>query len=521
MSVQERLSNGSLTHEQFVGLLAGLAALEREELAVDTEEAPRLTEQDKETQTELRRELFRTGSAFKPTSRDEIVGIDNVLGEIDEIIHWLRHADQYSEHDSRLQPGVVFSGKPGTGKTLVSRWIATASGALFINVRDFVHRGALFTDADIRELFKLARQTHEDTGKPVVLFWDEFESCAVERSDGTPEQQSVVSQLTAELDGIHGKNQGILLIGCTNYFTSIDSALTRRGRMGVHIEFHSPDRAGKEKILAFYLGKMNTTPDIEIDTLSYFFPKHNTAADIEEACVEAWRHAVRRAIDSGGNPCLAQDDLVQVFIKQLVGPPTTFTLPEDERMPIAIHESGHAIVALTYGVPLRLITVQPGKKSLGRVMVDDLKEYIGTVPETINYMKMTLGGMAAEHTAGLPPMTGAGGDILRVNETAEYLVTQLAAGKRTNLLNVSALTRQCGYYPIAPQISENVVADLDYDVRYLLTNVEEDAYWATERVGRENLYKIAETVNERVTMTGTQFRALYETVCGFAPERVG
>lgn len=483
-------------------------------------EPRRLTKAQRKSQEVLREELFRTGSDFKRTARSEIVGIDNVLGEIEEIIHWLQHSQEYGAFNSRLQPGVVFSGSPGTGKTLVSRWIATASNALFVNIRDFLHKGALFTDDDIRDLFRLARLAYAEEKRPVVLFWDEFENSAVERSADktTPEQRSVVSQLTAELDGIHGKNEGILLIGCTNYLSAIDEALIRRGRMGVQIEFHSPDRQGKEKILGYYLSDMTCEPEIDMNTLSYFFPKANTAADIEEACVEAWRHAVRRSIDDGGLPSLAQQDLVKVFIKQLVGPPMTFTIPEDERMPIAIHECGHAISALTYGVPLRLITVQPGKRALGRVMVDDLKEYIGTIPETINYMKMVLGGAAGERTAGLDPMTGTTSDIARLNATAEFLINQLNAGERTGIFSMAALNRQAGYAMMTPQVSEASVIDADADLKELIEEVERQAYYALDRVGKENLWKIAAEVNERVTLTGNEFRELFIAVCEHEPE---
>lgn len=495
---------------------------EEEEERMEVEAIVRSPSEEAE-QARIRVRLFKDGSAYKRTFRDEIVGIDNILGEIEEIIHWLRHSREYDRHNSRLQPGVVFSGSPGTGKTLVSRWIATASDALFVNVRDFVHKGSLFTDRDIAELFRHARLTYAQGGRPIVLFWDEFETAARERGDNgtTPEQRSTVSQLTAELDGIHGKNAGILLVGCTNYESSIDQALLRRGRMGVHIEFHSPDRGGKEKILAYYLAQMTTTSDIDIHTLSYFFPRENTAADIEEACVEAWRHAVRRSIDDPAQwplPVLAQEDLVKVFIKQLVGPPTTFTIPEDERIPIAIHECGHAIVAMAYGVPLRLITVQPGKKALGRVMIDDVKEYIGTIPENMKRLRVTMGGAAAEAAAGIPPMTGATSDIAKATSAASHLVTKLGVGARTGFVNITAYGRERGYTALEPAYAEGTVADADADVREIVDLAKSEAFAVMRGVGKENLLKIAEAVNERVTMTGNEFRALYNEIVGVAPE---
>lgn len=472
----------------------------------------------------LREQLFEHGSNFKPTSRDEIIGIDNVLGEIEQLIHWLRHSKEYEVYESRLQPGVIFAGSPGTGKTLVSRWIATEAQALFINVRDFPHEGALFTDSDIRELFRYARERHTATDRPVILFWDEFENSAVERGadSTTPEQRSVVSQLTAELDGIHGKNEGLLLIGCTNYISSIDQALLRRGRMGLQIEFHAPDRAGKEKILRYYLSKMNTTEDVDCNTLSYFFSREDTAADIEEACVEAWRHAVSRSIRArDGQPPLMNDhDLVRVFIKQLVGPPTTFILPDEERLPIAVHEAGHAMVSLIYGRPVRLITVQPGKKSLGRVMTDDLKEYISTIPEVMDAMRVTAGGFLAERVAGMVPITGCTSDIRRLTSQARFLVDDLDAGSQTGLFNICALGREAGYTRLTPQVSEGALEDSDDDIRQIIYTVATSTRQSLDQVGGENILKIAERVNEKVTMTGKEFRQLFIDVCGFLPEEI-
>lgn len=483
---------------------------------------PPLTKTEEAEQLLPRDQLFAEGSAFKRTVREEIVGIDNILGEIDEIIHWLRHSDVYGRFGSRLQPGVIFSGCPGTGKTLVSRWIASASDALFVNVRDFFHKGALFTDRDIQDLFHRARATYAQSKRPIVLFWDEFENAARERGDGatTPEQRSTVSQLTAELDGIHGKNEGILLIGCTNYSATIDEALKRRGRMGLEIDFYAPNRAGKELILSHYLSRMTTSKAIDVHTLSFFFTKENTAADIEEACVEAWRNGVRRFIEqpSLGEPTLNQDDLIKVFIKQLVGPPTTFTLAKAERLPIAIHECGHAIVALTYSVPLRLVTVQPGKKALGRVMTADPQEYIGSTDDTLNRMRVGFGGIAAERTAQIPAITGAAGDIKNVNLNADHLVTALGTGTRTGMFSMTSLERRVEYSTLNPQISGGVLERADADVKDLLLLVEKDACFATDRVGKANLLKIATEVDKRVTLTGIQFHDLYVEVCGFEPE---
>lgn len=462
---------------------------------------------------EKRRELFEKGSDFLITQREDIVGIDNVLVEIDYLIHWLANAPAYQEYSARLEPGVIFEGEPGTGKTLVSRYIASASGALFINVRDWPHSGSLFTDSDISALFEMARKTYAKDHRPIVLFWDEFENGAVERSSATPAQAATVSQLTAELDGIHGKNEGILLIGCTNYIYGIDAALRRSGRMGIQIEFHAPDRSGKKLLLAHYIKRYQTNGEIDVDTLSYFFDGDNTAADIEEACMEAWRHAIYRTIENkGGKPSLSQEDLVTVCLQRLVGPPATFVnMPLEDRSRVAVHEVGHAIMALVYDVPLRLITVQPGKKSLGRTITANVRDHIGSIDEMVSDMRVIVGSITAEKVAGLPASTGAIGDVTDINKLAVKVIDYLYAGRNTGLFSMIAIaeSRRDSSVTPTPNISSSSVKYSDSDIRALLRNVEKDGLTTMEKIGKDRLLDISAHVNNVVTMTGIEFEDLF------------
>lgn len=465
----------------------------------------------------LRAELFENGSEFLLTKRSDIVGVDQVLTEIDDVIHWVKHHRDYQKYESRLEPGIVFEGKPGTGKTLVSRYIASESDALFINVRDWPHNGSLLTDNDIAELFKTARETYTKTDRPIILFWDEFEANACERANAAPEQQAAVSQLTAELDGIHGKNQGLLLIGCTNYVHAIDQALMRSGRMGLHIEFQAPDRAGKCAILGHYLDGTQTKGKIDVETLSYFFDGDATAADIEEACVEAWRYAVRRTIKGESNkPALSQIDLMEVFVKRLVGPPTMFiNLELEKRARVAVHEVGHAIMALVYGIPLRLITVQPGKKSLGRVIYAEIEEHIGTLDEYVDRVRISLGSIAAENVANIPAGVGTSGDIEQATSLAHHLVDVLNYGN--NIVNLVQLGEARGAHsmePPRPNVSERTIEAADQDINTLLSRVQGEALATMKMIGSEKLWAISNEVNNRVTMTGTEFSDKFAELIG-------
>lgn len=458
--------------------------------------------------------LFKQGSAFKPIAREEIIGIDNVLYEIDQIIHWLKHSDEYANHQSRLEPGVIFEGRPGTGKTLVSRYIASASNALFINVREFEHEGSLFKDRDIADLFNRARQKFAQDKRPIVLFWDEFEGAAMSRELAESDQAAVVSQITSELDGVHGKNEGILLVGCTNYIGNIDEALMRAGRMGLQIEFHAPDRAGKQMILKHYLNSFPNKGEIDIETLSYCFDSTDTAADIEEACVEAWRVAIWRFIEDKTEPVLTQADLLKVFLKRLVGPPTSFVnLPEEDRFRIAVHECGHALMACAYDIPLRLITIHPGKKSLGRVMTIELNEHIATVDELRSLARICVGSMEAEKVVGLPAHMGTKGDIKELNTICHQLVDELDEGERSGAVNPSTMGENRNHLSTTiPNVSLPVIENLDLDYCSLMQTLREEGRQTMEAFGPDVIKEMARIVCAKTTMTGVEFQKELEKI---------
>src|ERR1039457_5104866 len=114
----------------------------------------------REEEHQKREDLFKHGSKYLAARRSDIVGIDGILEEADQIIDWIKNIKFYRKQDARLEPGIIFYGAPGTGKTLTARYIATETDALFIDVRDWPYRGALPVASDISALFQLARDTY-------------------------------------------------------------------------------------------------------------------------------------------------------------------------------------------------------------------------------------------------------------------------------------------------------------------------------------------------------------------------
>ncbi len=480
-------------------------AIERELQATTSRAlAPVASQVSASTVTAKRRELFEKGSIFAPVQK-EIVGIDNVLMQVDEVIHWLIYHKDYAKFKARPEPGVLFIGQPGTGKTYTSRYMATVSDAKFIDVRDFPYSGKSLVAQDIKDLFTMARKVHAASGKPIILFWDEFEGAARERSR-TPslEQASVVSQLTAELDGIGGKPAGILLIGCTNYADSIDMALKRSGRMGLHVAFNAPDRYGKKLLLEHYITKIKVRGGVDYDTASYFFNDWDTAAVIEEAVQQAWRFAVKRAIDGNTKPFLTENDLLEVFLKRLVGPPPAFSQITPETMyRVSVHETGHALTATLIGVPLRLVTIRPGKDHLGKTMTHQADPKSSTVQELLNQLKVGVAGAIAQDVTGTERSAGASGDTKMLTEIAIDLIDAEGIGTRNGMYNPAAARKR--FYNHNPAISMKILEDSDLDVKALIHKAEDEVKTLFKAFGPDKIAILAQRLVETQTMTGKQF----------------
>jgi cell division protease FtsH len=461
---------------------------------------------------ERQRLLFSEGSPFLPVDRTEIVGIDGVLDAVAELVHWLRHAREYAAYGARLEPGVLLEGPPGTGKTLVTRYLATASEALFVSVHDFPVTASTPQPGDIAELFARARRAYATTGRPVVLFWDEFETAGANRMrpGASPAQAAAVAQLATELDGVGGKNEGVLLVVATNHAAALDAALLRPGRLGKRIHFAAPDRHGKALLLDHYLATMSVGDDVDADALSHLFVSGTSAAAIEETVRDAWRVAVRDALAEGKAPVLGQAQLVESLLDRLLGAqPPYGSRADDALLRTAVHEVGHALAALSFGVPVRLVSVRAGKGFGGRTITGEPSRASGTVAEQQAHLRVGFGGMVAEQIAGVGEGTGNGSDTATNTRRALMLVEQNGLGRAGAFNPMGAVAP-----PIQRALSEELLADLDRGAVELLSDAHADTERALAEIGHGPILELARLLVEHETLLGPQFEQAAKEVAG-------
>lgn len=178
---------------------------------------------------------------------DDVKGIDEIRDEVVNLVKMIKNPAQYHDKGAKLHKGVLFTGEPGTGKTLLARAIAGEAGVNFIfcTGSDFDEMFVGVGAKRVRELFKKARQE-----QPCIIFIDEIDSLlgASRRASGEhSSQRATINQILAEMDGFE-KNDNILLIGATNHQESLDPAAIRPGRFDSKIHVPSPDINGRSDI---------------------------------------------------------------------------------------------------------------------------------------------------------------------------------------------------------------------------------------------------------------------------------
>ncbi len=255
------------------------------------------------------REVF---TEIPDVSWDEVGGMEEAKAALREAVEWpLRYPAAFTQAGTRPAKGILLSGPPGGGKTLLARAVAHESGVNFISVKgpELLSKWVGESEKGIREVYKKARQA-----APCIVFLDEIDALAPQRGDGGGNHvtERVVSQLLTELDGID-ELRGVVTLATTNRPDILDSALLRPGRFDLQIEIGLPDAATRRAILAIHTGRQPLADDVDLDALAAR-TENCMGADLAGICREAGMEAIRRLIARDG---AANLDMSQLKVTQL------------------------------------------------------------------------------------------------------------------------------------------------------------------------------------------------------------
>ncbi len=363
---------------------------------------------------------------IKPTSDQavgwkDIAGAEEVKGELQEIVEFLRDPGEFEKMGARVPKGILLHGPPGTGKTLLAKAVAHESGAQFFaqSAAAFVEMFAGLGAARIRKLFAVARNQ-----EPAIIFIDELDAVGGRRgADISGEKDQTLNQLLVEMDGFSSRGR-LVVIAASNLLEKLDPALLRPGRFDRQIFVAPPDVKGRQGILGVHT-RDKPLRDVDLELVAQQ-TSGLTGADLANICNEAAIFAARRRAR-----WIASEDFDGALERVIAGVQSHRVLNEHERRVVAYHEAGHALCGelLPSVDRVHRISIVPRGRALGYTLNLPAEDrYLKTREELLDYMTVLLGGRVAEHVVFGAITTGASDDLKRVADIAHSMVHDFAMG---------------------------------------------------------------------------------------------
>jgi len=349
---------------------------------------------------------------IQQVSFDEVGGQDHVKQELQEALDFLVYREEIAKRGIRILKGILLTGPPGTGKTLLAKAAANYTDSVFIGASgsEFVEMYVGTGANRIRELFQKARSEAKSKGKKsAIIFIDEIDVIGGKRDGGQQrEYDQTLNQLLTELDGIyHDTAVQILLIAATNRKDMLDEALLRPGRFDRHIEVALPDKRSRKHILELHSANKKLVSTIDFEELAkdtYQFSGAQLEAVMNEAAIYAMRDEAE---------AISQEHIQSAIDKVLLGEKINREASQEDKIRVARHELGHAIMAeLTTPGSVAQVVLAPRGGALGFVRHTPLADkYLYTKSELEHKIMVTLGGAVAEELFYGERSTGSRGDF--------------------------------------------------------------------------------------------------------------
>lgn len=388
----------------------------------------------------------------------DVAGLQEAKEEIQEIVHFLKNPQKYTQLGGKIPKGALLVGPPGTGKTLLAKAVAGEAHVPFFSLSgsDFVEMFVGVGASRVRDLFAQAKQK-----APCIIFIDEIDAVGRARSKNNnfgsnDERENTLNQLLTEMDGF-GTNSGIIVLAATNRSDILDSALLRAGRFDREIYVDLPDVNDRKDIFLVHLKGIKTDNTIDLDLLARQTPGFS-GADIANICNEAALIAARKEKDF-----VSKDDFMNAVDRVVGGLEKKNKITTDEeRKSIAIHEAGHATVSwfLEYANPLVKVTIVPRGKALGAAWYLPEERQITTTQALLDQICATLAGRAAEDVFLGRISTGAANDLERITKMAYAMVAYYGMSDKLPNLNYYELQGEGFQKPYSDKTAELIDAEV-------------------------------------------------------------
>lgn len=443
---------------------------------------------------------------------NEVAGADEAKVEMIELVEFLKNPGKFQKLGGKLPKGVLLVGPPGTGKTLLARATAGEANVPFLSLSgsDFVEMFVGVGAARVRDLFDRAQKK-----APCIIFIDEIDAIGRHRGAGGmigahDEREQTLNQLLSEMDGFD-THRGVIIIAATNRPDVLDTALLRPGRFDRQIVVDAPDLKGRLAILRVHTRKLRLAPNVDLDIIAQRTPGF-VGADLANICNEAALLAARRNKDM-----IETQDLEDAIDRVLAGPEKKSRLiNEQEKRIVAVHESGHALMALLLpgSDPVTRVSIIPrGIAALGYTLQTPKEDrYLITRSELINRIKIMLGGRGAEDVVFNEISTGAQNDLQKATEFARSMIIEYGMSKRLGLISIpdaesSPFLRRKFYG--GSSVSDETGREIEVEIKGMLDDLYEQTI-STLRENRDKLEKLSSALLEKETLEKAELIKIVE-----------
>jgi len=441
---------------------------------------------------------------------DDVAGIEEAKNDLRETVEFLKDPAKFRKLGGRIPKGMLMSGSPGTGKTLLAKAVAGEAEVPFFSMSgsDFVEMFVGVGAARVRDLFMQGKRH-----APCLIFIDEIDAVGRQRGAGLggghDEREQTLNQLLVEMDGFE-TNEGVILIAATNRPDVLDPALLRPGRFDRQVVVPNPDVRGRLEILKIYAKKVAMSEDVDLEVLARGTPGFS-GADLENMVNEAALIAAKKDKDK-----VEMEDLEEAKDKVLMGKERkSAILSEEEKKVTAYHEAGHAIVAkvLPKADPVHKVSIVPRGQALGITMqlpLDDRHNYTkGYLEDTLAVL---MGGRVSEELFFNEMTTGAANDLDRATKMARRMVCEWGMSETFGSIALEDNGQEVflGRELIQHKhYSEETARLIDREVMKIVKQAYDRAREILE-ANEDKIHRVVEYLLERETLTGEELSLILE-----------